>query len=71
MNPKEKQELSMVWVPVYRPNRRMMLSRVGPTFRRGHRFVSYCTTVFIRVYFKATCCCRQPTINCSPAAVYE
>ena len=36
-----------MWVPGYRPNRRWMLSRVGPTIHRGHRFVSYCTTVVV------------------------
>ena len=37
-----------MWVPDYRPKRRMDIGpHIVPTIRRAHRFVSYCTTVVV------------------------
>ena len=47
-----------------------ILSRISPTIRGGHRFVSYCTTAVVCSPRLLTCCCRQPEKLYSCAAVY-
>ena len=49
LNPKTSTCTSYPWCgfQVIDPTVAWILSRVGPTIRRGHRFVSYFTTVFM------------------------
>ena len=47
LNPKTNNSYSYCGFQVVDPTVAWILPRVGPTIRRGHRFVSYCATVFV------------------------